>query len=175
MQYASMSRELLRGENFLHLFDNGKAYLDKPPMIFWMTALFFKIIGVSEFVYRLPSIIFSLFAIYSTFQLSLLFYSKNVAKIAALILASCEAFFIMNADVRTDIYMIAPMVAGIWQLSAYFKYQQIKNLILGSIAISFAMMGKGPIGLVIPVIVIGTDPVIRGNIHQILDRNLILG
>ena len=51
MQYASMSRELLRGENFLHLFDNGKAYLDKPPMIFWMTALFFKIIGVSEFVY----------------------------------------------------------------------------------------------------------------------------
>ena len=51
MQYASMSRELLRGENFLHLFDNGKAYLDKPPMIFWMTALFFKIIGVSEFVF----------------------------------------------------------------------------------------------------------------------------
>ena len=175
MQYASMSRELLRGENFLHLFDNGEAYLDKPPMIFWMTALFFKIIGVSEFVYRLPSIIFSLFAIYSTFQLSLLFYSKNVAKIAALILASCEAFFIMNADVRTDIYMIAPMVAGIWQLSAYFKYQQIKNLILGSIAISFAMMGKGPIGLVIPVIVIGADLIIRNNIHQIFDRNLILG
>ena len=81
----------------------------------------------------------------------------------------------MNADVRTDIYMIAPMMASIWQLSAYFKYQQIKNLILGSIAISFAMMGKGPIGLVIPVIVIGADLIIRNNIHQIFDRNLILG
>jgi len=175
MQYASMSRELLRGDNILHLFDNGNAYLDKPPLIFWMTALFFKTFGVSDFVYRLPSLIFSLFTIYSTFQFSLLFYSRNTAKMAALILASCEAFFIMNSDVRTDIYMIAPMMAGIWQLSSYFKYHQLKNLILGSIAISFAMMGKGPIGLVIPAIVISIDLILRNNIHQIFDRNLILG
>ena len=118
MQYASMSRELLRGENILHLFDNGEPYLDKPPLIFWITSLFFKIIGVSDFIYRLPSLIFSLFSIYFTFQFSLLYYSKNTAMMAALILASCEAFFIMNADVRTDIYMIAPMMAGVWYLSA---------------------------------------------------------
>ena len=29
MQYASMSRELLRGENILHFFDNGEEYLDE--------------------------------------------------------------------------------------------------------------------------------------------------
>ena len=111
MQYASISRELLRGENILHLFDNGEAYLDKPPLIFWITSLFFEIIGVSDFIYRLPSLIFSLFSIYFTFQFSLLYYSKKTAMMAALILASCEAFFIMNADVRTDIYMIAPMLS----------------------------------------------------------------
>ena len=43
MQYASMSRELLRGDSLLHFFDSGKPYLDKPPLIFWVTALFFKI------------------------------------------------------------------------------------------------------------------------------------
>ena len=42
MQYASMSREILRSENFLFLFDNGKPYLDKPPLIFWVTSLVFK-------------------------------------------------------------------------------------------------------------------------------------
>ena len=60
MQYASMSREILRNDNFLHLFDNGEPYLDKPPLIFWVTALFFKLLGPSDLVYRLPSIIFTL-------------------------------------------------------------------------------------------------------------------
>ena len=175
MQYASISRELLRGENILHLFDNGEAYLDKPPLIFWITSLFFKIIGVYDFIYRLPSIIFSLFSIYFTFQFSLLHYSKNTAMMAALILASCEAFFIMNADVRTDIYMIAPMMAGVWYLSAYFKYKHLSDLIMGAISVSFAMMGKGPIGLVIPITVIGVDLLLKKNIHLILDRRLILG
>ena len=130
MQYASMSRELLRGENFLHLFDNGKAYLDKPPMIFWMTALFFKIIGVSEFVFRIPSIIFSLFPIYSTFQLSLLFYSKNVAKIAALILASCETFYIINADILIMGYTFKENCADTRNTKVKdIIYQLIKNKI----------------------------------------------
>ena len=55
MQYASMSRELLRGDNFLHFFDNGLPYLDKPPLIFWTTAIFFKIFGGCILSYRLPS------------------------------------------------------------------------------------------------------------------------
>jgi 4-amino-4-deoxy-L-arabinose transferase-like glycosyltransferase len=45
MQYASMSREILRNENFIFLFDNGKPYLDKPPLIFWVTSLIFKVFG----------------------------------------------------------------------------------------------------------------------------------
>ena len=76
---------------------------------------------------------------------------------AALILASCEAFFIMNTDVRTDIYMIAPMMASVWSLSAYFKYNHFSCLIMGAISVSFAMMGKGPLGLIIPMIVICID------------------
>ena len=53
MQYASMSREILRNDNFLHLFDNGEPYLDKPPLIFWVTALFFKLLGPSDLVLSL--------------------------------------------------------------------------------------------------------------------------
>ena len=175
MQYASMSRELLRGENIIHFFDNGEEYLDKPPLIFWMTALFFKIFGVSDFIYRMPSILFSLLSIYFTFRFSLLHYSKNTAMMAALILASCEAFFIMNSDVRTDIYMIAPMMAGLWSLTAYFKYNHLSYLIMGAISFSFAMMGKGPIGLVIPITIIGIDLFLKKNIHLIFDKKLILG
>ena len=175
MQYASMSRELLRGENFLHLLDNGQPYLDKPPLIFWVTALFFKIFGVSDFVYRLPSVLFSVLTIYALFQFARLYYSRQTALIAALILSSCEAFFIMNADVRTDMYMIAPMMVAVWQISAYFKSGEWSNLLIGSAAVGFAMMGKGPLGMMIPVLVFGFDLLLKRKLHQVLDIKLLWG
>jgi len=175
MQYASISNELLRGENILHLFDNGAPYLDKPPLIFWITALFFKLFGSSDFVYRVPSILFTLLLVYSTYRFSRLYYSENVSQIAALILSSSQALFIMNADVRTDIYMMAPMMLAIWQLTAYFFYHKWKNLLIGWIAISLAMMGKGPLGIVIPLSVLIMDLLLNRKIQVLLDKRLLVG
>lgn len=175
MQYASISRELLRGDNFLHLFDNGHPYLDKPPLIFWITALFFKLFGPSDFVYRLPSILFTLILIYSTYRFARLYYSEKISQVAAIILASSEAIFIMNSDVRTDIYMIAPMMTAIWQLSTYFHFHRLKNLIVGCVAIALAMMGKGPLGLVIPLSVLIVNLIFNGKIRYLLDKQILIG
>ena len=175
MQYASISKELLRGENILHFFDNGKPYLDKPPLIFWVTALFFKFFGSSNFVYRVPSVLCMLILIYSTYKFSRLYYSKSVSQIAAIILSSSQALFIMNADVRTDIYMMAPMMVAIWQLSEYFIYHRWKNLLLGWIGISLAMMGKGPLGFVIPICVIILDLIYKRKIRDLFNKQILYG
>ena len=175
MQYASMSREILRNGNFLHLFDNGQPYLDKPPLIFWITALFFKLLGPSDFVYRLPSLLFTIILAYSTYKFSRLFYTVMVSQIAVLLLISSQAIFIMNADVRTDIYMMGPMMVSVWQFSEFFQSNRLKNLVIGWIAIAFSMMGKGPIGLVIPITIITIDLVYNGKIRHILDKRMFLG
>tara|TARA_B110000967_G_C18885089_1_gene563498 strand:- start:611 stop:2203 length:1593 start_codon:yes stop_codon:yes gene_type:complete len=175
MQYASMSRELLRNENFLHFFDNGTPYLDKPPMIFWVTSIFFKIFGASNFSYRLPSFLFSIIAIYSTFKLSNLYYSKRVSFSASLILSSCLMMIVINGDVRTDIYMISPMMVSIWQLAQYFKSKNITYLIIGSVAISLSMMGKGPLGFIIPIMVLGVNLIYNKDLNKLLDKNIVLG
>lgn len=175
MQYASISRELLRGDNILHIFDNGSFYLDKPPLIFWCSALFFKIFGASDIVYRLPSLLFSLLTIYSTFKFSRLYYSKEVAYTATVVLSSCIGLCIMNGDVRTEIYMMGPMMTAIWQLDLFFKNNKWRNLVLSCIAISFAMMGKGPLGMVIPLAIIGIDLLMKKKINLIFDIKLFAG
>ena len=175
MQYASMSRELLRGDNLLHFFDNGQPYLDKPPLIFWITSLFFKIFGTSDFIYRLPSVLFSVLTIYSVYRFAILFYSKQTALTAAVILSSCEAFFIMNSDVRTDMYMIAPMMLAFWQISFYLKSGKLYSLLVGSIAIGFSMMGKGPLGIIILLSVFGFEMAVKRRLSNIIDINILLG
>jgi hypothetical protein len=52
--YAEVAREMvLRGE-WLTLHLNGNRYLDKSPLFYWLIAIAYMVIGVSEFSARLP-------------------------------------------------------------------------------------------------------------------------
>ena len=69
-QYAEMSREMMRSGDYLHLYDRGHDYLDKPNFLFWVSAGSMKVFGVNDFAYKLPSILFALLAIFSTYKLA---------------------------------------------------------------------------------------------------------
>src|SRR5450432_3045540 len=150
-QYASMSREMLLHGNYLQLYDLGNDYLDKPPMLFWLSSASMYIFGIHDWAYRLPSFLFSLLAVYSTYKFALLFYKKEIALLSALVLASCQAMFLINHDVRTDTMLMGWVACSIWQLAEWYQYNKWKNLILAGIAIAGGMMTKGPLALMIPL------------------------
>jgi len=157
-QYASISREMIARNSFLQVFDLGKDYLDKPPMLFWLSALSMKIFGVHDWAYRLPSLIFLGVALYSTFKFAQLYYGILTARLATLILASCQAFFLIAHDVRTDTMLVGWVMLAIYllakwsdQSSAPLKYKN-RYFFFGIIAIAGGMMTKGPIALVVPVL-----------------------
>ena len=51
-QYASMGREMIDRGDYLHVFDRGHEYLDKPSFIFWITAASYQIFRVSNFAFK---------------------------------------------------------------------------------------------------------------------------
>jgi 4-amino-4-deoxy-L-arabinose transferase-like glycosyltransferase len=57
--YAQVSREMLSRPfdftTWLVPHWNSQVWIDKPPLTYWITALFFKLFGVSEFTARLGS------------------------------------------------------------------------------------------------------------------------
>src|SRR5688572_28698076 len=101
-QYAAISKEMFQSGNYLEVYCEGKDYLDKPPLVFWTACLSFKIFGVHDWAYRLPSFLVLLLGVYSIYRFCKIYYEELVAKLAALIMASCLAAFIMMHDVRTD-------------------------------------------------------------------------
>ncbi len=149
-QYASMSREMLRTGNYLYVYDTGVEYLDKPPFLFWISAISMKIFGINNFAYRLPSFLFALLAILSTYKLARVFYNEKTALLSALILATSQGFFLMNHDVRTDTILMGCVAFSIWQLAAWYQTNKMFHFILGSVGIGLGMMTKGPIALLVP-------------------------
>jgi 4-amino-4-deoxy-L-arabinose transferase-like glycosyltransferase len=150
-QYANISREMLVNQHFLQVFDRGRDYLDKPPMLFWLSALSMKFLGVNDLAYRLPSLLFALLAIYSTYRFCLLYYRKEIALLSSLVLASSQALFLVTHDVRTDTMLMGWVALGIWQLAAWYIHQRWSAFFLAAAAIAGGMMTKGPIALMVPV------------------------
>lgn len=154
-QYASISREMAGRGNFLIVDNNLADYLDKPPLLLWLSALSFKIFGLSNFAFKLPAFLFTLIGVYSTFRLTDLYYNRKTGLLAAWILFVCQAYFLFNQDVRTDVILAGATIFAIWRLAEYVERKKAADFILGFVGVAFAMLAKGLIGLVAPAAAIG--------------------
>ncbi len=173
-QYASISMEMSQTNDFLEIHHRGGDYLDKPPLHFWLSALSFKLFGLSNFAYRLPSFLVMILGTYSTFRLGKLLKNAETGRLAALMLCTSQAMFMINNDVRTDTLLTGFSVFGVWQLMAYVKNGTLKNLIWGSVGLAMAMLAKGPIGLMLPALALGTDFILRRDWKSFLKPGWLL-
>lgn len=156
-QYASMSREMLGSDNWLELHNRHDHYLDKPPLLFWLSSFSMMLIGVSNFAYKLPSFLFGILAVWSTIRLTQLIYDRVTSALAGLMLASCLGFFIMMNDVRTDTLLMGSFAFSLWQIMLYVKTKSWRSLILGFMGVGLAMLSKGPLGIVMPVMALSCE------------------
>ena len=60
-QYASISQEMLQTGEILQVHHRYQDYLDKPPLLFWLSSLSFWLFGVSNFTYKLQHYVFITF------------------------------------------------------------------------------------------------------------------
>ncbi len=155
-QYGSISMEMLQDGHYLEVHHKHKDYLDKPPLLFWAASLFYQIFGISHFSFRIPSILSTLLGLWSTYRLGTFLYNKKTGILAAAILMSCQAWFLIQHDVRTDTMLANMTIFALWQLYAYLKHKEKANLRLGFLGIGLAMLQKGPIGLMVPVLALGS-------------------
>ncbi len=174
-QYFSMSAEMLERGNFLEFTDRGKEYLDKPPLIFWVTGLFFYVFGIGEIAFKLPSILFSILGIYATYRLARVYYSKETAILAALILASTQGYFHFNNDVRTDTYLTNSVIASVWLITEFLHNRKLIFCVAGFFFAALAMLAKGPMGLVAPIAAFGCHIAIKGEWKKLIRWEWIAG
>lgn len=160
-QYAAMAMEMVQKDSYLEITDQNRNYLDKPPLLFWLSALSYNLFGMSNATFKLPSMLFALLAIFSTYKFAKLYYDEKVAYWAALIIGSTQAFFLMVNDVRTDLMLTGAVIFAVWQLAAYIQNNKWYHWLLGFIGIGLAMLAKGPIGLVLPVVALGIDMLLK--------------
>lgn len=174
-QYASISREMADDGSWLQVMHRHENYLDKPPLLFWLSALMFKLFGVSNVAYKLPSFIFTLFGVYATYALGRKLYTKQTGQIAALMLYGCQAWYSFNNDVRTDTMLAASVIVSVWALFEYIDTKKWQYFILGFVFVALGMLAKGPLGLMVPALALGTYLLYKRDFKTIFNPRWLIG
>ncbi len=179
-QYAEISRGMMHSTNWLQVYEHGHDYLDKPPFLFWVSAMSMKVFGVGNFGYKFPSILFAIWSMYATYRLTKLLYDDNTARVAALILGTCQGMFLMTNDVRTDTILMSWVITAIWMIKEADIKRRWWNVLGGTASIAFGMMTKGPIAIMVPMFCFGSEWVLKRqwkklfNPYHLFDACLIL-
>lgn len=168
-QYASISREMMESGSYLEVHHRTLDYLDKPPLLFWLSAVSMSLFGASGFAYRIPSLIAALIGAYATGRLGARLYGPATGWIAALMLMTTQAMFLMAHDIRTDTMLTGAVALAVWQLKVFIDERRPSSFLIGLAGIAAAMLTKGPIGLMIPVLALASDALWRKDWKAILD------
>ncbi len=196
---AECAREMLDSGNWLVPTFNFQLRDHKPPLLYWLQIAAYEWFGVNEFSARLPSALAGLAAVLITYELSRLMFGSTAGLLAGVILASaamfCSAAHFANPDSLLDTLTIAtfyifwrglerspkpclrfaPGAGNRSNHAAAAKRKPALRLIWvisAAILMGLAVLTKGPVGLLLPVAVIGLFLLWSRQLRLVLDHRL---
>lgn len=151
-RHANVALKMLETGEYWKLIERNNNYLDKPHFLFWGSFISYKFFGVTTFAVRLPHIIYALVALYSTYKLTRHLSDKTTAKLAAIMLATAQAFVLAILDARMETPLTAGIIFGLWHLIVFIDRQKFINIVLAALGLAIAFSTKGWVGPVIAFI-----------------------
>lgn len=162
--YALTAMEMLNRGQWLSPLIYGQPWFDKPILTYWVLMLSFKCFGFSDWAARLP------FSITAVGSILLMYYSairitanKKLAVILAIMTGTSLEFWYISHAILTD-GLLFFFSLGIFTF-AYLAFQNHDKTAISKayVCAALAVLTKGPVGIVLPGIILIVFLLIRKN------------
>jgi 4-amino-4-deoxy-L-arabinose transferase-like glycosyltransferase len=154
-RYAEIPREMQSGGDWVIPHLNGLAYIEKPPLQFWATALCIRLLGPSEFAVRLYCALTALGTILVVWLAARRLWGPDAGWRAAAVLSGMLIFVVLGQlltlDMSLTFYMTSSLAAF---LSAQRAAQPRRWMLLAWAATGLGVLTKGLVAAAIPAAVL---------------------
>jgi len=150
-RYAEIAREMLELGDWVTPHLNYVKYFEKPPLIYWLTAVTFDLFGTSAGVARLWPVLFGLLGIAMAWVLGRSMYDGWTGDLAAALLATSPFYFGLSQILTLDMPLTGLMTIALGAF--WFAYRNVQHrwrwvLVLYG-ATALAVLTKGPVAAVL--------------------------
>jgi 4-amino-4-deoxy-L-arabinose transferase-like glycosyltransferase len=148
-RYAEIAREFFVLKDWLIPHLNFLPYLEKPPLVYWLTALSFKVLGFTEAAARLPSAVSALAGVFLAYGLGRALWGPGAAVLGALALATSAGWVILGRVLTLDMTFTLFLNLGI--ALGYLALSQGRPRLWpwAYLALALAVLTKGPVALIL--------------------------
>ena len=154
--YALTAKEMATSSDWLSPKIYGQVWFDKPVFFYWLTAATFKLLGFSDLAARLAPALFAALGVVLMYWFLTRISKQGVALLAALVLGTSLEYIVLAKLVVTDmVFFVFNSAALVFFFMGYTGADGTKRwywLMYPSLAL--AVLTKGPVGLLLPGLVI---------------------
>lgn len=167
-RYAEISREMAVSGDWLTPTLHHVKYFDKPPLLYWLVAASFNVVGVSEGAARAVPAGAGVLTVLITFTLGRSMFGARPAVLGALLLATTPLFFLFSQALTIDMLLTATMTATMAALWAFRRssHPQRWALVVAATA-ALGVLAKGLVAVVLPGLTMLAFLLYRGELRAL--------
>lgn len=164
--YAEPAREMLETGDWITTTLNYAVRYTKPPLHYWATAICYYLFGTNEFAARFFSATCGSILVATTYCMLKKFVGMRAGLIGAAILLTAPLFVVTGRLGLGDMTLSACIAGGLFCFFSAFREKRISFAFIGYALLACAAMTKGPVGIVLPVIILAAYHLIRRNLKE---------
>lgn len=138
----------------------------KPPLLAWLISIFSILLNggtVNEFISRLPSALAGIFILFGVWKAVRQYRNRHTATVTVLILMTSFEFFRSVTACRVDMLLTFFLLGAVYWL---FKSEgKTSRYVFAILFMSGAVLTKGPVGAVLPCLVMGAYWLLRRELN----------
>jgi 4-amino-4-deoxy-L-arabinose transferase-like glycosyltransferase len=111
---AQIAKTMLTRDDWVTARIDGVLYLEKSPLIYWLIATSYKMLGVSDWVARLPVALSSIALAVLTAAFGIWAFGKRAGAYAGLVIGTCVGLFLFTRIQIPDVMLTFTITLAMW-------------------------------------------------------------
>jgi len=156
--YAEIAREMLMSHDWRHWVIphlNGLPYMEKPPLLYWLTALSFALFGIAEWPARLVPAISALSCVAMMLRFGNAVQRTLAGRLGALMFITGLGVSIMSRLLMFDMLLTACLTGALLNGYRHFTEGSPAQLRRSMVWLGLAVLSKGMVALLLYLLVVG--------------------
>ncbi|WP_157984365.1 ArnT family glycosyltransferase [Undibacterium parvum] len=157
--YSEIPREMLRSGDWQHWIIphlNGLLYMEKPPLLYWLTALCFAIFGENETAARLVPALSSLACVGALLWFGARLGRARDGRVAALLFISGLGVTLMSRTLMFDMLLTASLTSALFSAYLFSTEGKLSCLRWAAVFLALAVLTKGLVALILFGLIMGS-------------------
>ncbi|MFP3868305.1 MAG: ArnT family glycosyltransferase [Desulfobacteraceae bacterium] len=167
-RYAEIAREMWGRADWITPRLNQVKYLEKPPLVYWLTSLSLGVLGNNETAARLVPALSALGGVLAVFGLGRALFGRQTAFMAAVILLTSVGYLIMGRILTLDMTLTLFLTLGVGLGYLAISRGRRAYLPWAYLSLSLALLTKGLVALVLPGLIFGGWALARRDLQVLL-------